>query len=58
MFRPVAELEIVLTTALAGETPSTGTKPADRANAPIVAKANVLNAILHSSEWIFGKHYI
>jgi hypothetical protein len=46
--RPVAELEIVLTAGLAGETPSGGKKPTDRANAPIVAKADVLNAIILS----------
>jgi hypothetical protein len=50
MFRPAAELEIDLTAALAGETPSAGNKPADRANAPIVAKADVLNAIIHFPE--------
>jgi hypothetical protein len=51
MMKPVAELEIVLTAALAGETPS-------RANAPIVAKTDALNAIIHSPEWISGRHYI
>jgi hypothetical protein len=47
MLRPVPELEIDLTPALAGETPSAGTTPAARANAPIVAKADVLNAMTH-----------
>jgi hypothetical protein len=39
------ELEIDLTAALAGDIPSAGTKPADRAKTPIVAKADVLNAL-------------
>ncbi len=40
IWRPVDELEIVVTRALAGETPSAETTPADRTNAPIVLKAD------------------
>jgi hypothetical protein len=41
MWRPVEELEMVVTRALAGETASVGTRPSDKANALIVVKADV-----------------
>ncbi|MBV8796605.1 MAG: hypothetical protein JO136_16875 [Hyphomicrobiales bacterium] len=45
MLRPVDELEIVVTSELAGDTPSAGTMPADRANALIVVIVDPLSAM-------------
>jgi hypothetical protein len=46
--KPLDELEMLMTRALAGETPSAGTMPADRANALMVVKADVFSVITQS----------
>ena len=49
MSRAVDELEMVVTRALAGDTASVGTRPTDKDSAPIVVKADVLNAMIQPS---------
>ena len=46
MWRPVEELEMLTRAALAEDTESVGTKPADTANAQMVVKADVFDVMI------------